>query len=522
MTLFRVPGPEEIYEAFQEGFIEYQDYRELLEISRAEFLSPADSVYLMQFPDLLAGFSSNPLFEADDVSPVVAIDKQGISPAWKQSLLYRQYHRLRHGNDQKQLYRIRGEYQHLSYYGESEYDYAGDHQGGRRYVQYDLASDSSTAYSIIIGNFRQQLGLGLIYGYHGRLFSKTYELDDMEQFLYPDYGGGNGLMIMAKRPSEQFTMLYDTDRRGYMARDLVALSVPFRLSPLSIHLSAVHGRLCNRQVDAELSVSLFSIYGESKSRVVQAKWELAVAESDRRYPRAAAVHVKWKRRKIWADANAWAYAVDYPSFFSGGPSSRRSHTLHIDRIDLSYSDRYSGEAGIILRTSTPATGGVTFRSAVEYARRAFDDDRMEARIGLKKNISDNYRMKFDCYWRSDHLYSDTRRQRRIQMEMIKYGAISRIRMVMGYRSERYNNRDDFLIMVEDKFSNRWGTLALLCKLDHLRPDDLQNRYLYLTGYIEAQMGKYLRSYIKYTYRYRRGQPESNYGTIRLDLNWTIQ
>lgn len=519
---FRVPDPEEIYEAFQEGFIDYRDYQELLEISRSEFLSPIDSVYLMQFPDLLAGFSSNPLFEADDVVELAAPQIEKRVTVRRQSLLFRQYNRFNRLSQRKRLYRMRGTYGRWAYNGEVENGYSGSQRWSRRYVNYGFAIGSVTDCLLTIGNFKEQFGMGLIYGYHGQLLSKSSERSEIEQLTYPHYGGGNGVLFTAGMAAGQVKILYDTDRNEDFEKKLIGLSLPILKSSIELQLSCIYGRLTNRKTGAMEATSGISAYGHLEKKGVKAGWNLAVAEAGGRFPAAGAMKISWKRRQVRLNIDGWTYYRHYPTYFSGGPSSRRSHTLYHDQLDLSYSDRYSGESGIIVRTSCPLSGRMRFHSAVAYAWREFDDDRIEARIGVKNRLSGDYAAKINCYWRSDRLYSNAREHRRVQLEIIRYGTIIKTRLVMGHRIETNNDRDDFLVMAESRLSNRWGTLVLLCKFDQLQPDDLKNRYLYMTGSYDTELGRSLRSSLKYTYRYRRGEPGNCYGTIRLDLKWVIQ
>ncbi len=520
---FRIPDPEEIYEAYENGFIDYQDYLELLEISRGKSVSSGDSIFLMQFPDLLAGISPNPLLNpAEDTVSTEPVEKS-VPIGWTQAFLVRQYHQFEEDDRHRQFYRIKGGYHRYSYYGEVERGYTGYQKWGRRSLEYTFYSnDKKTGSCLILGNYKDKFGMGLIYGYHGRLLSKASDRDGGEQFLYPAYGGGNGVLLIVKRSSGDLKLLYDADRNELFAKNVFGVTIPLRVYSTRFALSAVHGYLRNRETDISESSSLVSIFGYSDKKTIQATWEVAVAETDGRIPIAAAMQVKWRRRKVSLNMIGWSYGSRYPSYFSGGPSSRRSQTHRLDDLDLSYSDRYAGETGIVVKTSYPIADRMTLHSAAGCARRGFDDDRIEARIGLKNRLGKHYAAKIDCYWRSDRLYSDIRKQRRIQLEISRAGGMAKNRLVLGYRNEKHNNRDDFLALAEIKILHRTGSLAVLCKFDRLRLNDINDRYMYLTGWYEAKMNGNLSTYVKYTYRYRKGDPGNSYGTIRVDLNWIIQ
>ena len=519
---FRIPDPEEIFEAYENGFIDYDDYLELLEIARGNSVSSQDSIFLMQFPDLVAGISSNPLLNPIEDTTVAASGKDISQSGWTQSFLFRQYYRLDQNDQRRQFYRLQGTHERLKYYGELERGYTSQERWGRRTLQYDLSSGSKKSGSrLMLGNFREKLGMGLTYGYHGQLLSKTGDRDGIEQLLFPSYGGANGVLLILDRSSGVAKFIYDTDRNEMFSKHLAAVSIPFRIRSTRFSLSVIHGLLRNRERHVSKRFSFISISGGADRKSIKASWELALAADDGRVPMAAAMQVKWRRRKTMVDMLGWKYDRRYPSYFAGGPSSRRSQAGKVDDLDLSYSDRYTGEAGVVVRTSSPVADRMTLNSAAGYAWRGFDDDRLEARIGLQYRLANKYTAKTDCYWRSDHLYSNIRKQRRIQFELGRSGEMARNRLVWGYRSDEYNHRDDFLIMAESRIAHRMGVFAISCKLDRIEPDDMQNRYMYLTGWCEAKLSRSLNTYVRYTYRYRKNEPAGCYGTFRLDLNWTI-
>jgi hypothetical protein len=521
-TSFRVPDPEEIYEAFQEGLIDYQDYLELLEISRADFLTPVDSAFLMQFPDLLAGISSNPMFNAEEVIQPTTI---GITPSelrWRQSLLFRQYFKLNRGCQRSQLFRTRGTIGRMSFYGELGHEYSGIWRWARRYIQYDLGTGENPESNIIVGSYKERFGMGLAYGYHGRFLSKTYRKDDFEKFIYPDYGGGNGVLLNIRRPVVSLKLLLDVYRNIEFTKEVAGISIPIKTSSANFQLAGVWGQLRNRITGANEKTSWVSAFGHAERPEMQVEMELAAAASRPQLPWAGAVDFRWRRRRMSLSITGWTYDTDYSAYFSGGPSSRRSRTIHIDELDLSYSDRYSDETGLVVKTSSPVSKGLTFRMALGYARREFNDDRAEARIGIMQKLSGMYQAKIDCYWRDDRLYSGARRQRRVQLDIVRDGTITRTRLVLGYRNEPYNKRDDFLLLADNKISLKQGTVAITFKLDRIQLHDLQNRYMYISGYYETELSRHFRTYIKYTYRYRKDNDDGNFGTIRLDFNWAVQ
>jgi hypothetical protein len=517
-SIFRIPDPEEITEAFEQGFIEFQDYRELLEIARSDFLTGEDSAYLRLFPDLMVGLSSNPLFASATLPEPTNDDKRKKDSNRRQSMLFRQYVKLNDDEQRKELVRIHSEYSLIMLHADYEKGYSDEYKWNRRFVSCAFTSD----WSMNIGNFKERTGLGLVYGYHGQLLSKSYDRDDNERLLYPHYGGGNGILVKNARQNGILKIFYDTDRNRDFRKDLAAITCPLPGWIKRPALTILYGRLNNRKINRYESIWLASISGTAKGKGFQAEWELAGSKYHGRIPLAAAFQFRWQRRRSYLNLAGWTYDSDYPSFFSGGPSSRRSMSYYIEDINLSYSDRYRGERGLIIKMSQPIMADTRLRSAAGYARRGFDDDRIEIRLGMTTRLYENYKVAVDGYWRSDRLFSDVRKQRKVQWQLSKNGPIFGGRIAIGHLYYEYSGRDDFFLMIEGKYPVRWGKLSLLAKIDRLYLDKLANRYLYVTACFETALGGDLHSFVKYTYRYYRDEPEKSYGTIRFDLSWVIE
>ena len=519
---FRVPDPEELNEALAEGLIDYQDYTELMEISTAASLTPADSLFLLQFPDLLAGLSANPLMNSDegsgrDISPPTS-SKSHIQ---RQELLFRQHNSLGPAGENKRLCRIHGRSGRWEYQGELEGQSSGNTQWRRRAVEYGLQNDSGNGIRLVAGNFKETIGLGVMYGYHGRLFSRSADTRSTEGFIYPSFGGANGVLAAITNRRRRTLIVYDTDRSEQFAKQMAAISVPLMNRSFTVTVSAGYGSLRNRVLDKTLSAAFLSLHGEKKSPGLVISGETVVSHWQDGFPPAAALNVAWNRAGASARFTGWTYRADYPSFFAGGPSSRRTRTELLDDLELTYSDRYRGETGIILKSTQPLTSRLQFNSAICYAVRGFNDDRGEVRLGLARSLDDTHRLKIGCYWRRDRVYSDRYLQRKFQIEIIRLTRESTSRLALGHQFDSNSGRDDFLILIENRWVASWGIVGLTCKMDRLRRQAMQSEYLYVTAMYETRLNRYLASVVKYSYRYRRGVHDDRYGLIRWDIRCDI-
>jgi len=85
--------------------------------------------------------------------------------------------------------------------------------GSERFISRSIKYNSSEKLlrEVIVGNFSRRFGLGAIYGYRGILldFSEQFE---SESFLYPDYGGYNGVFARAVHGIFESKLLISVNR----------------------------------------------------------------------------------------------------------------------------------------------------------------------------------------------------------------------------------------------------------------------------------------------------------------------
>jgi len=459
--------------------------------------------------------------EDKDTSLSLPQETSPVKPAFQQSLLYRQHRKLDSEGDQKRLVRLVSHYGQFTFYGELNQEYSNTVYWGRRYFDYAFKDRSGRDYRLTAGNYNDHFGLGLIYGYHGKLLGSFSTDDGLEQFLYPHYGGSNGVRFVAQRSSGSIKAVYDIDRTDAFGKEFGGFSFPLQIGRSRFQLSSAYGRVRNRIEGISQEVPFFSVYGETKLSSAMVQWELACASYVEKLPKAAALKLTWKSRTASTNIIGWKYDTNYPAWFTGGPSSNRSRTLWLDKIDFSFSDKFSGEKGVVVKSRYRISSSMTLRTVVGYAWRDADDNRTEARSGFEYRWNKTYRTSFDFYWRNDDIYSDNRSQLREQVDVVREKKYIRTRLVLGHRRDRFNDRDDYLVFLENRVTDRLGRFWVLCKLDRLKPDDLKNRYLYFVIAHETEMTRGLSLYAKYTYRYHESQPDDDYGLFRWDLSWSF-
>lgn len=517
-----IPEPEEIVEALQIGLIEYEDYLRLLEIVESGRIAPEDSLYLRGFSNLINASTGNPLLETDDDPDIAPETKIVGPPIYQQTLLVRQTHKLESDSDQRsRLHRLHAQAGDFAVGGQFEKDYSGRYSWGRRSLTYRAGKDSPTVATIGIGNFHGQFGSGLIYGYHGVMLSKDSDRASMEKFLYPRYGGTNGAVAKLSQGHFQINGILDIDRNQEFAREFAGVSATHAPGFGSVGLTGAWGRVRNRVWGQSEDAGLASLTAILENGPMQIEWELAGAIKGKLKTMATAGKFQWKAHGVTLNAIGWHYDDNFPSWFSGGPSSRRYQSRRIDKIGLSYRDRFSGETGGVVRTSTRITRNMSVQTAAAYAWRAPDDNRSELRVALKRSLDNRTTIKAEAFAKYDNPQTSDGASRRIQVEVRRAFERVTARLGVGYRFDRNAVRNDWSLHSEGTIHFKAGKLRLLNKLDRLRLAALNNQQAYGAIAFESSLSKNISAVAKYTYRYRRADRAVTYETFRWDLLWAI-
>lgn len=519
-----VPDPEEIQEAFEDGLIEFEDYQRLLELSRNEYHSREDSLFLMQFPDLLTGFSSGPLIDRQLTTPEIPSESRPVQISqandYKARILFRQYNRINVEAEHKNLYRLNFRRARFQMEGERESFYSKTERWGRRSVSYDLKFDQDRSAQVVVGSYSTRLSMGLIFGYHGQFLTKESSRDDGEKFLFPDYGGSNGILISMPLGKSRAVILSDVDRNESHTKQFTAASIPIQFGKFDFRINGGVGQLKNRTTGEIKKYSLLSVGGDERKADRLFEGEGAVATVDSKLQFAGSARLTRRRVNSSVDILAWSYSSDFPSWFSGGPSSRRYQSVAIESLDLTVRDRFQGETGGAIKSSLALLDNITLRTVFGYSRRSADDNRFEYKFGVDTDVGNFYLFRLNLYRRLDNIYFSKTEQTRIQAQLSRRGDIGG-RIVAGYRFEKQIGRNDFLFLIEGRLNDRWGRLMTSVKLDRLEPGDLQNRYLFLTISHDSNLGGNLKGFIKYSYYYRKGNLKSSLGTLRWEMVWNL-
>lgn len=351
------PTEDELYEAYLIGQIDYQTYLNLREI----FNSGVDSteLYLIEeIPniDFFQGFDSGKYSDLEKeqskpyISDQVTVSKEKLSGSVK----WKRYQKLdKIGHDQNRIY-IRSQLsENWSFRLNGVDEYIGHQEFSFRSLNYK--NQRGTIRKLTIGNFTARFGLGLTVGYRGRLIGKDY-LSPEETFLFPDYGGFNGLYAEGGPRKNRVKWLFHYDKNDTILVRTAAIHLSKKRGLYRIEGTLLGSVINNHLTDDEFRQYQLGLLLGYSGNDIEAAIEAALPKNNldkySKNNQAVVADMTYKGNDFVLKFSAWDYGQNFINLFGGGRSGDLYRTVELDTIDLSYRDRRSNQRGFLVRTST--------------------------------------------------------------------------------------------------------------------------------------------------------------------------
>lgn len=476
------PSEDELLEALRLGEIDYSQYLILQEI----IVHGIDStnIHLLDEIPNLSFFLTGPK------SLVTSLEKEQKAGFFKPAprtgrpagtFGYKYYQELE--QEGRAQYRSSGRFR-LNDHFEAAFKLHREYTGLERFVRRRLIykNRQGRLKELVLGNISRRLGAGTIFGYRGKLLGFSGQLDG-ESFLFPDYGGYNGLYTRVKFNHVETEALTSINRDG--DHTLISAGGMVSLTKLPLRPGVIIGvsRLKNRKTGERLEdvkYGLFSRYHYGDSYLSfelcgqtgeQASWGGFVTEGRHRF-RGAEVRYA-----------GWVYADAYIDLSGGSKTGNLYHVATLDAVDFSYSEKRSGQEGGMLKSIVLLAGDFEMINSILYAGRNRDTANVEFLSGLVRRSSRG------CEIRLDYLNKMKKREHNefdqwMRLETrIRTGNLS-ARSYIAYNTK--SSRDDYVsLFVNLKY--RSPKVGLIEMWSNLARFDLRDAVIdYWYAYIKSE------------------------------------
>lgn len=392
---------DELYEALLNSEINYQQYHVLRE-AILEGVGLFKYHLLDEIPNLSHFLEvERPLstaLQAEQLAPFKSMLEIG-----RRSFGEFRY-RYRHDLDQEKPSQYFGSMRvsrgRIAAYGALHREQGGDERVINRYMEY--RNPSGVVREIRVGSFTRRLGMGSAFGHRGRLLNFAGRIDD-ESFLFPDFGGYNGVFSEIRVGRAEVQLLSSFNRDTDHSLSTAAGMLTYRFRAWRSGLIVGVNRIRNRHTDASLNDVKIALPVRYRYKGGYVSMETSVQAGHARG--WSGIQIEGRNRFETAEIKyaGWSYANRYLDLSGGSKTGRSIRKRYLEDVDFELNDRRSGHAGGMIKTIVLVTDQMQLVNAMLYSAQHRDSADFQLLSGLL------HESERGPSWRLDHLVKSRRR-----------------------------------------------------------------------------------------------------------------
>ncbi len=507
------PSEDELYEAYLRGDLDYETYRNLVDLIETGLDST--NQYLL---DELPGVSPMPTVDSTGEGPerMAAFRQPGIrdqSDQWHGYLKARASRVLEDTDEYKSYYFLNSDIgTSWNINAKLNRNERGVYEWTRRSVEYN--SNRGALKKFRLGSFNARFGSGLNLGYRGRLLSKGDEESD-ESVVYPDFSGFNGIYLEGSSGRNPARWLLHLDQNDTHKFQMSAVSLSARHKRLSGELIGLGAILENRQTGREYKYIQAGTYVMYDAYDHKVSAEIAVQHYTQDFIGAALIEGLYDVEPVELQLSLWHYADDFLNLTGGGRSGQLYHTVTIDSLDFSLSDRRTGQDGFRLKSETELSDKII--STVAVSSYGFNDyhKKTELYAALTGLVRNNYVLTLDYRFKRSYDYGDisSGNETRLEYKLKQNGVY--LRTYIGYQTDDIHDYAMMFVRTSREVPSV-GVLELWCNLDKINLDSHQLDYMYVYVQERVPVRQFLHIIAKYSYRYSRSYTDRKQSSFYIE------
>ena len=395
-------------------------------------------------------------------------------------------------------------------------EFSGRERFSNRSLTY--RSRSGFVRTVIVGNFTQRLGLGTVIGYRGRVLRHSEELDG-ESFLFPDYGGFNGLLVKGRTRGLELVTVTSYNRDESHSLTTFAGMIRTCQGEFRPGLLFAVNRLGRRDNGSDLSDSKLGLHSEYRYFGGYGSVEVSGQFGD--FGSSVAGVIEGRHRFAQAEVRyaGWGYGDRYIDLSSGSKAGNIRRRVVIEELEFDYSSRRSGQEGGLIRTTVLLTEYLHLTSSLLHARYNRDTSDTHLSAALANQFSENLTIQIDYLNRSSTRSQNNQVGAQVHQRTRLEGRFTsgkwRLRSYIAYNTS--DAREDHLsLFVDVRLETRnLGKLEIWSNLGRLDEDGVEYWYVFVRN--ELQLLDGIEMAAKFGNAYNRDGGDKYRPVISLEL-----
>jgi hypothetical protein len=279
------------------------------------------------------------------------------------------------------------------------------------------AESTQVVRRVTVGSFRERFGLGTVVGYRGKLLHYS-DLLDGESWLFPDWGGFNGVEVEAVRGRLSTTVIGSFTRDTLHALATLGAQARVDVGPYAPIFIAAVNTLSNRATGRRISVYQGALNLTQERRDQRVALEVFSQIGERK---AAGAMVECERdfRSAGLLVSGWMYGRGFMDLSSGSRAAGLSMTQEIEAVDFTFSEKRAGQRGVLVKSDLAATAGTTVLGEFLWAARGADTMTAQGLIGVGRKLRHDQAIRIDYQYKTTERLGaadNTRRRGRIEWD----------------------------------------------------------------------------------------------------------
>jgi hypothetical protein len=360
-----------------------------------------------------------------------------------------------------------------------------------------------------IGSFTARFGLGTAFGHRGRLLDFSEQIDG-ESFLFPDYGGYNGIL------AEMQTGPYAVHTLGSVVRDQqhsISSSGLFIEDKRGSFLPGVVfgvNRIEQRSTGASASIPVAALLLRSKYSRGSVAAEFGQQGGELSNATSAVIEGRHRFESVELRYAGWHYGDDFVDLTAGSKSGQIYSRDSLEAVEFGFRSRRTGQSGGMVRTQVPLDDHLSCSGSMIFAETDNGERRQQFSGSLVRNFDPAWRVQLTYLgkWerRTDNPPSENS-EHQWRLESRYDAAPLSVRCYIGYETDD-ERRDRGCLFVSARYETEaGGRYQVWSNMGEISHDGLVYWYLFVRG--EWPLGQRVIAAAKLSSSYRRESVDRN-------------